>query len=96
VRLGPREQSNYHVLAKAIPRHIEAAREAAMATRSLNKFRVFRNALLFERAMTNLDAAEAHIRKPPCDGEGHGRTSAAHAGQPVPAPAARLTRVSAP
>jgi hypothetical protein len=32
-----------------------------MATRSLNKLRVFRNALLFERAMTNLDAAEVHI-----------------------------------
>jgi hypothetical protein len=49
------------VLARAIPSHIEAAREAAKATRSLNKRRVFRNALLFERAMTNLDAAEVHI-----------------------------------
>jgi hypothetical protein len=49
------------VLAKAILSHIKAAREAAEATRSLNKLRVFRNALLFERAMTNLDAAEVHI-----------------------------------
>jgi hypothetical protein len=59
--LANNPRSNYRVLAKAIPRHIEAAREAAMATRSLNKLRVFRNALLFERAMTNLDAAEVHI-----------------------------------
>jgi hypothetical protein len=59
--LANNPRSNYHVLAEAIPCHIAAAREAARATRSLNKFRVFRNALLFERAMTNLDAAEVHL-----------------------------------
>jgi hypothetical protein len=59
--LANNPQSTSDVLAKAIPRHIEAAREAAKGTRSLNKLRVFRNALLFERAMTNLDAAEVHI-----------------------------------
>jgi len=59
--LANNPRSNSDVLAKAIPCHIEAARDAARATRSLNKFRVFRNALLFERAMTNLDAAEVHI-----------------------------------
>jgi hypothetical protein len=56
---NPRPNSD--VLAKAILSHIKAAREAAEATKSLNKRRVFRNALLFERAMTNLDAAEVHI-----------------------------------
>jgi hypothetical protein len=59
--LANNPQSNSDVLAKAILSHIEAARDAAKATRSLNKLRVFRNALLFERAMTNLDAAEVHI-----------------------------------
>jgi hypothetical protein len=59
--LKNKPRPNSDVLARAIPSHIEAAREAAKATRSLNKRRVFRNALLFERAMTNLDAAEVHI-----------------------------------
>ena len=51
------------VLAAAIQRHLSAAREAARVEK-LNpqrRFRVFRNGPLIERAMSNLDAAEAHL-----------------------------------
>ena len=57
----PRAHSE--VLAKAIPRHIEAAREAAEARRldPGRRFRMLRNGALLERAMSNLDAAEAQL-----------------------------------
>jgi hypothetical protein len=54
---------NSKVLNTAIARHIEAARQAAELA-ELNpkkRFRIFRNASLIERAMSNLDAAEAQI-----------------------------------
>jgi hypothetical protein len=50
-------------LAKAIQRHLDAAREAARVAK-LNpprRFRFFRNGPLIERATSNLDAAEAHL-----------------------------------
>jgi hypothetical protein len=55
------------VLAKAVHRHIEAARQAARAEplhprkRFVLVRRVFRNGPLIERAMSNLDAAEAQL-----------------------------------
>jgi hypothetical protein len=51
------------VLESAIRRHLEAARQAARAEKLKPKkwFRVFRNGPLIERAMSNLDAAEAHL-----------------------------------
>jgi hypothetical protein len=51
------------VLASAIRFHLEAARQAAHAEKLAPKkrFRIFRNGPLIERAMSNLDAAEAHI-----------------------------------
>jgi len=52
---------NGEVLAKAVLVHIAAAREAAIAA-TLNprrRFRFFRHGSLIERAMSNLDAAEA-------------------------------------
>jgi hypothetical protein len=50
------------VLAEAILRHLDAAREAARVE-PLNprRFRPFRNGPLIERAQSNLDAAEAHL-----------------------------------
>ncbi|WP_199522481.1 hypothetical protein [Geodermatophilus marinus] len=51
------------VLATAIRRHLEAAREAARVVK-LNprrRFRMFRNGPLIERAVSNIDAAEAHL-----------------------------------
>jgi hypothetical protein len=55
----PRARSE--VLANAIPRHLDAAREAAEAPRldPRRRFRLLRNGSLLERAMSNLDAAEA-------------------------------------
>jgi hypothetical protein len=59
----PRE--NDQVLANAIGRHLEAARQAAEAAKLEPKqwFRIgiFRNGPLIERAMSNLDAAEAQL-----------------------------------
>jgi hypothetical protein len=61
-----REQID-QVLAKAVHRHIEAARQAARAEplhprrRFVLVRRVFRNGPLIERAMSNLDAAEAQL-----------------------------------
>jgi hypothetical protein len=51
------------VLASAIRFHLDAARQAAHAEKLAPKkrFRIFRNGPLIERAMSNLDAAEAHI-----------------------------------
>ncbi len=54
----PRE--NCEVLVKAIPFHLEAARQAAKAA-ELRPRKRFRNGPLIERAMSNLDAAEAQI-----------------------------------
>jgi hypothetical protein len=54
---------NDEVLASAIRRHLEAARQAARAAKLQpnRRFRIFRNGPLIERAMSNLDAAEAHL-----------------------------------
>jgi hypothetical protein len=51
------------VLASAIRRHLDAARQAAHAAKlePKKRFRGFRNGPLIERAMSNLDAAEAHL-----------------------------------
>ncbi|HEX6674733.1 MAG TPA: hypothetical protein VF486_06885 [Actinomycetes bacterium] len=51
------------VLARAIQRHLEAAREAARVVPldPHRRFRFFRNGPLIERAQSNLDAAEAHL-----------------------------------
>jgi hypothetical protein len=56
-------RANSEVLANAVPRHLEAAREAAEAPRldSKRRFRMPRNGALLERAMSNLDAAEAQL-----------------------------------
>jgi hypothetical protein len=56
-----------HVLAKAVQAHLDAARQAAHADplnpkrRFVLVRRVFRNGPLIERAMSNLDAAEAQL-----------------------------------
>lgn len=54
---------NYQVLVESIRRHLKAAREAAKAAPLDPKraFRIFRNGSLLERAMSNLDAAEAQL-----------------------------------
>jgi hypothetical protein len=54
---------NDEVLASAIRRHLDAARQAARAAKlePKKRFRIFRNGPLIERAMSNLDAAEAHL-----------------------------------
>jgi hypothetical protein len=51
------------ILAIAIRRHLHAARQAARAVKlePRRRFRIFRNGPLIERAMSNLDAAEAHL-----------------------------------
>jgi hypothetical protein len=56
-------RDNSEVLANSILRHLEAARQAAEAARlePRRRFRVFRNGPLIERAMSNLDAAEAQL-----------------------------------
>lgn len=60
----PRDsQENDKVLATAVRRHLDAARQAARVD-PLNPpkpFRIFRNGPLIERARGNLDAAEAHL-----------------------------------
>jgi hypothetical protein len=60
----PRDiQDNDEVLAKAIDRHLEAARQAARGDPPdpHRRFRIFRNGSLIERSRSNLDAAEAHL-----------------------------------
>jgi hypothetical protein len=56
-------RQNDEVLASAIRRHLEAARQAARVAKlePNRRFRIFRNGALIERAMSNLDAAEAHL-----------------------------------
>ena len=56
-------QGNDEVLAKAIDRHLTAARQAARVDplKPHRPFRYFRNGPLIERATSNLDAAEAHL-----------------------------------
>jgi len=60
-------QKDDQVLANAIRRHLKAARQAARAEalESTSRFvlvrRIFRNGPLIERAMSNLDAAEAQL-----------------------------------
>jgi hypothetical protein len=56
-------QENDEVLAKAIQRHLDAARQAARVDplRPPRRFRILRNGPLLERAKSNLDAAEAHL-----------------------------------
>jgi hypothetical protein len=54
---------NDEILAKAIDRHLAAARQAALVDplHPHRRFRIFRNGPLIERARSNLDAAEAHL-----------------------------------
>jgi hypothetical protein len=62
--LGSNPDAKAKVLAEgAIPRHLEAARQAARGDRlePKRRLRFFRNGPLIERAMSNLDAAEAHL-----------------------------------
>ena len=61
-------QCNVEVLTKAICRHLEAARQAALGAQlnrhSQFRFRIFRHGCYgarIERARSNLDAAEAHL-----------------------------------
>jgi hypothetical protein len=56
-------QENDEVLAKAIRRHLDAARQAAQVAplAPSKRFHIFRNGPLIERARSNLDAAEAHV-----------------------------------
>ena len=56
-------RKNDEILAGAIRRHLDAARQAARAAKLKPKkrLRIFRNGPLIERAMSNLDAAEAHL-----------------------------------
>ena len=60
-------QQSDQVLAKAVRRHLDAARQAACAEplhpkrRLVLVRRIFRNGPLIERAMSNLDAAEAQL-----------------------------------
>jgi hypothetical protein len=65
-RKNDEARENDEVLASAIGLHLEAARQAARADKLNPKrwfliFRIFRNGPLIERAMSNLDAAEAHL-----------------------------------
>lgn len=66
----PQAENAYQVdqvLAQAVQRHLDAARQAACAEPLQTKRhlvlvrRIFRNGPLIERAMSNLDAAEAHL-----------------------------------
>jgi hypothetical protein len=62
--LASSPDANAKVLAEeAIPRHLEAARQAARGDRlePRRRLRFFRNGPLIERAMSNLDAAEAQL-----------------------------------
>jgi hypothetical protein len=56
-------EKNDGVLVTAIQRHLDAAREAARREKldPHRRFRVFRNGPLLERAISNLDAVEAHL-----------------------------------
>jgi hypothetical protein len=56
-------RNNDEALKNAIALHLDAARQAARAEKlhPPKRFRIFRNGPLIERAMSNLDAAEAHI-----------------------------------
>jgi hypothetical protein len=56
-------QDDDEVLAKAIRRHLEAARQAARGDplNPYKRFRLFRYGPRIERARSNLDAAEAHL-----------------------------------
>ena len=56
-------QGNDEVLAKAIDRHLDAARQAAKVDPldPPRRLRIFRHGPLMERARSNLDAAEAHL-----------------------------------
>jgi hypothetical protein len=56
--LANRPRENCDVLANAVLSHIEAARQAATAAK---RFRFVRHGPLIERAMSNLDAAEAQL-----------------------------------
>jgi hypothetical protein len=48
-------------LARSIPCHLQAARDAANGVRAKYGFPMFRNGSLLERAMSNLQAAEANL-----------------------------------
>jgi hypothetical protein len=56
-------ETNDEVLRKAIDLHLDAARQAARVDplQPHRRFRIFRNGPLIERAISNLDAAEAHL-----------------------------------
>jgi hypothetical protein len=63
--LGNHPRANCEELAEAIPRHLEAARQAATAAELKPErwfwFRIFRRGALLERAICNLDAAEVQL-----------------------------------
>src|SRR5215216_2876140 len=54
---------NHEPLVEAIQHHLAAARQAARAEKlgAQKWYRIFRNGPLIERAMSNIDAAEAHL-----------------------------------
>jgi hypothetical protein len=56
-------EENDEILVKAIQRHLDAARDAARRAKldPHRRFRIFRNGPLLERAISNLDAVEAHL-----------------------------------
>lgn len=61
--LANQPAGNSQVLAKAVLAHLEAARDAAnvVQLKPRKRFRFFRHGSLLERAMSNLDAAEANL-----------------------------------
>lgn len=58
--LANKHHENIHVHVEAVLSHIQAAREAA-ASNAVRFFQLFRQGSLMERAMSNLDAAEATL-----------------------------------
>lgn len=62
--VSPKDPDRYdQVLMEAVQRHLDAARDAARRAKLVphRRFRLFRNGSLLERAISNLDAAEADL-----------------------------------
>jgi hypothetical protein len=59
--LGHQSPGKSEHLARSIPCHLQAARDAANGIRAKHGFPMFRNGSLLERAMSNLHAAEANL-----------------------------------
>src|SRR6266487_7046240 len=59
--LGHQSPGKSEHLARSIPCHLQAARDAANGVRAKHGFPMFRNGSLLERAMSNLHAAEANL-----------------------------------